>query len=49
MWDAVNPDERPGFTPRAEMLQPDAVATAVLYAIEQPSDVNVDEVRLSRA
>ncbi|HTJ23823.1 MAG TPA: SDR family oxidoreductase [Gemmatimonadaceae bacterium] len=48
MWDAVNPDERPGFTPRSEMLQADAVAAAVLYAIEQPRDVNVDEVRLSR-
>ncbi|HSQ29132.1 MAG TPA: SDR family oxidoreductase [Gemmatimonadaceae bacterium] len=49
MWDAVNPDERPGFTPRAEMLQADAVGAAVLYAIEQPPEVNVDEVRLSRA
>ena len=49
MWDEVNPDERPGFTPRSEMLQPDAVAAAVLYAIEQPPEVNVDEVRLSRA
>ncbi len=49
MWDEVNPDERPGFTPRSEMLQPDAVAAAVMYAIEQPPGVNVDEVRLSRA
>jgi NADP-dependent 3-hydroxy acid dehydrogenase YdfG len=49
MWDEVDPDERPGFTPRSEMLQPDAVAAAVMYAIEQPPEVNVDEVRLSRA
>lgn len=49
MWDEVNPDERPGFTARSAMLQPDAVAAAVMYAIEQPPEVNVDEVRLSRA
>jgi NADP-dependent 3-hydroxy acid dehydrogenase YdfG len=49
LWDEVNPDTRPGFTPRAAMLRPDAVAAAVLYAISQPADVNVDELRLSRS
>ena len=49
MWDEVDPDERAGFTPRSQMLQPDAVAMAVMYAVDQPPEVNVDEVRLSRA
>ena len=47
--DQVQPDERPGFTRRREMLSPDAVAAAVLFAVTQPDDVNVDELRLSRS
>jgi NADP-dependent 3-hydroxy acid dehydrogenase YdfG len=49
LWDAIDPDNRPGFSPRASMLSADAVAAAVIYAINQPADVNVDELRLSRA
>jgi NADP-dependent 3-hydroxy acid dehydrogenase YdfG len=49
LWDAVDPDNRPGFTPRASMLDPDAVANAVIYAVTQPADVNIDELRLSRS
>lgn len=49
LWDEINPDERPGFTPRASMLTPDAVAAAVMFAVTQPADVNVDEIRVSRA
>jgi NADP-dependent 3-hydroxy acid dehydrogenase YdfG len=49
LWDAIDPDQRPGFTPRAMMLSPDAVAGAVLYAVTQPPEVNVDELRLSRS
>jgi NADP-dependent 3-hydroxy acid dehydrogenase YdfG len=49
LWDEIQPDTRPGFTPRREMLAPDAVAAAVVYAIMQADDVNVDEIRLSRA
>ena len=49
LWDDINPDERAGFTPRAEMLGADAVANAVLYAVTNPADVNVDEIRVSRA
>jgi NADP-dependent 3-hydroxy acid dehydrogenase YdfG len=48
LWNVVDPDHRPGFTPRASMLRPDAVAAAVLYAVLQPPEVNVDELRLSR-
>jgi NADP-dependent 3-hydroxy acid dehydrogenase YdfG len=49
MWDEIDPDSRPGFTPRREMLPPRAVAEAVRYAVSQPADVNVDELRLSHS
>jgi NADP-dependent 3-hydroxy acid dehydrogenase YdfG len=47
LWDPVNPDERAGFTARRDMLRAEAVSAAVMYAITQPADVNVDELRLS--
>ena len=49
LWDPIDPDRRPGFTPRSMMLSPEAVADAVLYVLSQPADVNVDELRLSRS
>jgi NAD(P)-dependent dehydrogenase (short-subunit alcohol dehydrogenase family) len=49
LWDPVDPDRRPGFTPRGMMLSPEAVADAVLYVLAQPAEVNVDELRLSRS
>jgi NADP-dependent 3-hydroxy acid dehydrogenase YdfG len=49
LWDAIGPDTRAGFTPRARMLSPDAVAAAVLFAVTQPADVDVELVRLSHS
>ena len=49
LWDEIDPDNREGFTPRSMMLRPRAVAEAVRYALTQPADVNIDELRLSRA
>lgn len=49
LWDDINPDVRAGFTPRAEMLSASAVAEAVRFVVTQPDDVNIDELRLSRA
>jgi NADP-dependent 3-hydroxy acid dehydrogenase YdfG len=49
LWDLVDPDNTPGFTPRAQMLPADAVADAVHYAVTAPAAVNVDELRLSRS
>ena len=49
LWDAVGPDDRAGFTPRARMLSAAAVADAVVFAVTRADDVNVDELRLSRA
>lgn len=48
LWDPVDPDSREGFTPRRRMLAAESVAAAVLYAVSQSPDVNVDELRLSR-
>ena len=49
LWDAVDPDSREGFTPRAAMLAAEAVADAILYVVTRPAGVNVDELRLSRS
>lgn len=49
LWDPVDLDAQPGFTPRRAMLSADAVAEAVMFAIHQPASVNVDELRLSHS
>jgi len=49
LWDAVDPDNQPGFTPRSRMLSPGDVADAVRWVLTAPSEVNVDELRLSRS
>jgi NADP-dependent 3-hydroxy acid dehydrogenase YdfG len=49
LWDPIDPDGTAGFTPRAQMLDADAVADAVQYALTAPPSVNVDELRLSRS
>ena len=47
IWDAIDPDNTPGFPARASMLRADDVAEAVLWALTRPSHVRVDELRLS--
>lgn len=49
LWDPIDPDNRPGFSPRTRMLRPESVADAVLYALAQPSEVSIDELRLSHS
>jgi NADP-dependent 3-hydroxy acid dehydrogenase YdfG len=49
LWNPIDPDRQPGFTPRAEMLDPDAVAEAVDYVLTARADLNVDEMRVSRS
>ncbi len=49
LWDVAEAGSPPGrFTARKDMLRPEAVAAAVLYAVTQPADVNVEELRLRR-
>jgi NADP-dependent 3-hydroxy acid dehydrogenase YdfG len=49
LWDPIDPDRQPGFTPRAQMLEAGALADAVRYVVTTPAHVNVDELRLSRS
>lgn len=49
LWDEIDPDSREGFTPRSRMLAPNAVAAAVLYAVTQPREVDIELIRLSRS
>lgn len=46
MWDEVEPDSRPGFTKRKDMLHPADVAAAVLFAVTRPPRVEITELRL---
>ncbi|MGH7714074.1 MAG: SDR family oxidoreductase, partial [Gemmatimonadaceae bacterium] len=48
LWDAIDPDHRAGFTPRARMLRAEAVAEAVHWAVTRRVEVNIDELRLTR-
>jgi NADP-dependent 3-hydroxy acid dehydrogenase YdfG len=49
LWDPVDPDNRAGFTPRAAMLSPVAVAEAILFVLTARAELNVDEIRVSRS
>ena len=49
LWNPIDPDRQPGFTPRADMLSSDAVADAVHWVVTAPAELNVDELRLSRS
>ena len=46
IWDAVDPDSKPGFTKRKDMMRVEDVAAAVVYAVTQPEHVAVTEIRL---
>lgn len=46
IWDPVDPDSKPGFTKRRDMLQTTDVAAAVVFAVSQPERVDVTEIRL---
>ncbi len=46
VWDPVDPDNRPGFIHRADMLRPCDVAEAILFVATRPSHVLIDWLRL---
>jgi NADP-dependent 3-hydroxy acid dehydrogenase YdfG len=47
IWEAI--DKRPGLPARSAMLQPAAVADAILYVLTRPEGVSIDEIRLSHS
>jgi NADP-dependent 3-hydroxy acid dehydrogenase YdfG len=44
LWDRFDPDARSELPSRADMLEPGAVAEAVIFAIAQPQEVAVEEI-----
>ena len=48
-WDPVNPDARPGFTPRSEMLRPEDVAQTVLWIASAHPRVDINWMRIGPA
>lgn len=47
IWDPIDPDNRPGFTPRAQMLGASDVAEAIRWVLAAPAAVNIEELRFS--
>ena len=48
VWDPYRPDERPDLPDRADMLQPDDVAEAVLFVVTRPVGVTLPLLRIRR-
>lgn len=46
IWDAVDPDTKPGFTKRAEMLKAGDVAEAVLFVATRRDQVAIPELHI---
>lgn len=46
LWDDVDPDSKPGFTKRKDMMRAEDVAQSVMFAVTAPERVNVTEIRL---
>jgi len=46
IWDAVDPDTKPGFTPRSRMLRPEDVAEAVLFVVTRRDEVEIPELMI---
>jgi len=46
LWDEVDPDSKPGFTKRKDMMRAEDVAAAVMFAVTAPERLNVTEIRL---
>ena len=46
IWDEIDPDAKPGFTKRKDMMRAEDVAEAVLFAVTRPPRVEVTEIRM---
>lgn len=49
LWDPVQPENRPGFLPRRDMLTPEDVAQAVAFVATRPPHVEIDWLRINPA
>ncbi|MFO7893909.1 MAG: SDR family NAD(P)-dependent oxidoreductase [Longimicrobiales bacterium] len=49
IWDPLRPEDRDDLPGRSDMLDPDAVADAVFFAITRPPDVSVPTVAVQRS
>jgi NADP-dependent 3-hydroxy acid dehydrogenase YdfG len=45
-WNAVDPDSKPGFTKRKDMMRAEDVAAAAVFAVTQPVRVDITEIRM---
>jgi NADP-dependent 3-hydroxy acid dehydrogenase YdfG len=49
LWDVVDLEQNPGLPPRSAMLDPDAVAEAVLFAITRQHETAIPNILMERA
>jgi NAD(P)-dependent dehydrogenase (short-subunit alcohol dehydrogenase family) len=47
MWNAIDPDSKPGFRKRKDMMRTEDVAEAVLFAVTRDARMTVTEIRLA--
>lgn len=47
IWNAIDPDSRPGFRKRKHMMRPEDVAEAVLFAVTRGPHMTVTEIQLT--
>jgi NADP-dependent 3-hydroxy acid dehydrogenase YdfG len=48
LWDPLDPDGRDDLPSRSEMLEPDAVADAVVFALTRPPDASIPLIQIER-
>ena len=46
LWDELDPDSKPGFTKRKDMMRAEDIAEAVLFAVTLAPRANVSEIRM---
>lgn len=46
LWDPIDPDARPGFTKRRDMLRAEDIAAAVLFLATRPERVAIPELQI---
>lgn len=49
LWDAVDHAQNPGLPQRSQMLSADAVAAAVMFAIDQPAEAGIKYLGIERS